>query len=216
MAEEKKSQSQLFVTSKFVNKIGKETIKSIVKEHFCSDTQIISVGSGNGAFESFYNQNIICVDPHPTKYLRNNQIYTKPLYSYVEELVREKPELIGNSNLMLISPPPGDEITYDIEAIRLLKPKCILIVGEFTGTCSSSQFWGWYEKNVDPDCERGMYGVIADFEDDLEDYGRVYCLEKNAGSVRYFCMVLKQGSNDNECVHKKEHLTHEAEQCFLM
>ena len=104
----------------------------------------VSIGSGCGAFERILfdeSDNLICVDPDPRSYtalVGNDELFYKPDYSYVKDLIKSKPEVVGNNISWIIWPEPGCILcstgscnsdlhmnSYDLEAIQLLKPKIV-------------------------------------------------------------------------------------------
>ena len=119
-------------------------------DYFMKRTKIISVGSGNACFESivrnylFENINlrldIVCVDPNPDKFIpyvsRNNlfnanfthnkRIFIQPKFRRVQELISTNSRIVENCFIMLIWPDPS--LSYDLEAILLLKPIGIFII----------------------------------------------------------------------------------------
>ena len=117
-------------------------LSNTIKDRFVEDVPIVSVGSGNGKFESFHIQNtgknIICVDPDPTASYKNKKIYIKPKYPTVKELISDLPYIVKNCNLLLIWGLPGDD--YDMEAIEKLKPLKIIVLFEDGGSAGSSRF----------------------------------------------------------------------------
>jgi hypothetical protein len=103
---------------------------------------IISLGSGNGKVENYlFNngyENIICVEPEIFSHNKEQIIYKKPDYNYVDEIICEKPEIISNCYLMIIW--PFNNNSYDIESIYKLKPKKILVLYESKGYSGSKDF----------------------------------------------------------------------------
>jgi hypothetical protein len=104
---------------------------------------IISVGSGNGKLEKYLIENdypnIICIDPKVFSHNVDKILHIKPEYDNVDEIIVKKPEVVGNCFLMIIY--PSQEGTpdsgYDIEAIRKLNPRRILVLYENIGYSGS-------------------------------------------------------------------------------
>jgi hypothetical protein len=112
------------------------------------DSEVVSVGSGNGKLElemffdvedremarDFWVPKMTCVDPKPFSHNRDNKLYFEPKYPYVSELIKTKPEMVDNCNLMLIWPSCNEEEgKYALEAIELLNPKMVVILYEVSG-----------------------------------------------------------------------------------
>ena len=104
----------------------------------------ISIGSGCGGFERILFrdcENLICVDPDPKSYTaltKNEDLFYKPHCSYVKDLIKSKPEVVGNNISWIIWSEPDcifcstgsckpdiHTNAYDLEAIQLLKPKIV-------------------------------------------------------------------------------------------
>lgn len=111
---------------------------------------IVSVGSGNGQYEwHLKNKHGLddiqwyLVDPQPEKY----RIYCPdesipPDYALVQDLVKAKPELVGNCVMFLCWPSPGKS-KYDIEAIKILQPRGVVLVYETIGCAGGTQLHHW-------------------------------------------------------------------------
>jgi hypothetical protein len=119
-------------------------------DYFMKRIKIISVGSGNAFFESIVRNNvfenmklrldIVCVDPNPDKFIphvsrknlfnasftHNKRIFIQPKFPTVQELISTNSRIVENCFLMLIWPDPN--LSYDLEAILLLKPIGIFII----------------------------------------------------------------------------------------
>ena len=117
-----------------------------MREHLDNKTPIISVGSGSGKFEYHYNHifisspedAIICIDPAPLSYNRCKKIYCEPKFSTVDDLIKNKPDIVGNCQLLIIWSPPDN--SYDIDAINLLKPGKMVILYDGSESAGSSDF----------------------------------------------------------------------------
>jgi len=118
----------------------------------------VSVGSGCGALEKLVirRHEVICVDPDPKSYTPHSEIFIQPAFPVVKELIKARPKVVNDCALWLIWPPPGcmECITgtcklerhhhvYDIEAIKLLKPKVIVLMIAADGTAGSAQLHSW-------------------------------------------------------------------------
>jgi hypothetical protein len=128
----------------------KHLSKDIINEYldtafikYGEDKKIISVGSGHADTEfSFMERNkkeIICIDPSPFSHGRFGSVLVNPKYDYVDELIKNEPDVVGNCHLLLIWPLPN-ESTYDIEAVEKLKPLSLVIIYEPTGSSGGSEF----------------------------------------------------------------------------
>jgi hypothetical protein len=117
------------------------------------DSEVVSVGSGNGKLEleMFFDvedretadyilvPKMTCVDPEPFSHNRDNKLYFEPKYPYVSELIKSEPEMVDNCNLMLIWPSCNEEEgKYALEAIELLNPKMVVILYEVSG-CAGTE-----------------------------------------------------------------------------
>ena len=124
--------------------IGLQNIQSYLDFAFIKNGKklpIISVGSGDAQVEyQFIRKHycpIICVDPKPDEFTQG-RIYVEPEYDYVSNLIKDKPELVGNCHLLLIWPYPN-ESTYDVEAIKALDPVSFILIYESTGSSGGTQ-----------------------------------------------------------------------------
>lgn len=115
------------------------------------DLPVISVGSGSGyvekqCMERIKDLNMILVDPlNPDEnefYPVPSHLSQNPSYELTNDLIVDKPEIIGNCHLFLNWPLPND-IMYDYEAILLLKPKKIIICCEVSGSSGSQKLLAW-------------------------------------------------------------------------
>ena len=118
--------------------LGIENVEQYIDFAFVTngkDLPIVSVGSGDAeteyAFERRHHKKIICVDPDP-KSFNKGITYIEPEYSYVDDLIQNQPELVGNCHLLLIWPLPNRS-EYDVDAIEKLNPLSFVIVYEPSG-----------------------------------------------------------------------------------
>lgn len=127
----------------------------------------ISVGSGDGVIEKIFSFTrpdceMICVDPFPQCFTSaSDRIFYPPAFPYVQDLVKEKPEVVGQANLMLIFPEPGcffcahgnctEKIhtqPYDFEAISALKPRSIITMICMNGSSGTDHLRFWMLTNT--------------------------------------------------------------------
>ena len=94
----------------------------------------LSIGSGNGYFEHLYSEKfkdeppIICIDPNPLSYESKDLVkpFTRPEYPTAEAFKAVNPET--ETVLFINWSGPDPENTYDIDAIKLLKPLAFFII----------------------------------------------------------------------------------------
>jgi hypothetical protein len=110
----------------------------------------VSVGSGAGVVEGYMRARcggrteIVCVDPqpaspsHPSSCASASAIAAS--HRRCGDLVAKRPELVGRCLLLLVWPLPHDDgpLAYDIEAVRLLRPRAALCVVGSCGAAGSS------------------------------------------------------------------------------
>lgn len=97
---------------------------------------IISVGCGNGVYEfeatkhdPILAKKLILVDPSPESYeLWPKSGFLKPNYPTVEDLIKQKPEVVGNCVLLLIWLNIEDH--FDFPAFDILKPLSVVCMNE--------------------------------------------------------------------------------------
>lgn len=138
--------------NKAIKHFGVDKILSTIHGFYSDnpDTPIVSVGSGLAQIEFEAKQKMpsiewICVDPNPMSF--NNYVcvpFIEPHYRMTNNLINERPNLIGNCCLFLNWCEPN-ESTYDFEAIRVLKPKGILAIFEQLGAAGGEKFHEWLE-----------------------------------------------------------------------
>lgn len=97
----------------------------------------VSVGSGNGMYEYEMTKNdedmrkkLILVDPNPESFMPypSSNKYIKPHFPLVKDLIKQKPEVVGDCVLILIW--PFYQGSYDFESILILEPRSIIILYE--------------------------------------------------------------------------------------
>lgn len=113
------------------------------------NSKIVSIGSGNGYFESLVEQKfkieIICVEPRPNKFNPIPKMNKQPDYQYTVDLVMKR--TINDCILLLNWCDPGYS-EYDYEAIILLQPKIIIWIGETNmGSAGGYRFHDWLKHN---------------------------------------------------------------------
>jgi hypothetical protein len=152
--------------------IGYERLRTYVKFAYDTNKlPFVSVGSGIGKDESKMTKEIpgikiICVDPEPLSFnkLDNNHIrdHTSdhtgdhthdnnrncdcdihmPDYPLVDDLIKERPIIVGKCNLLILWSSPNDT-TYDIEAVAKLQPQTIVTIFDMTGSAGGAFFIRW-------------------------------------------------------------------------
>lgn len=111
---------------------------------------LIDLGSGNGFITSYLINNKLNVIPVDPIILSNyfpsiDNILFRPLYETVKQMIIDKPNIVGNCNLLLNWCNPSNN-SYDYEAIKLLDPKNIIVITELTGGANSPLFHTWLRK----------------------------------------------------------------------
>jgi hypothetical protein len=123
-----------------INLFKPENIVRHIQEYakYYNYPTIISIGSGTAHIEHMatdYDNNInwICIDPDPTSY-SEGEVYIKPLYSNIDQLIETQPELVNNCHLFINWAPPientDNETPYDYDAIIKLKPISFMVIYE--------------------------------------------------------------------------------------
>ena len=100
------------------------------------DLPVVSVGSGNAAFELYLtnwcaqfgvNINWILLDPDPSDWGRPKKVFMRPDYPTVRELLKDKPEIKHNCIVLLNSiDPRGDN--YDERFVKSVRPQYIIFL----------------------------------------------------------------------------------------
>lgn len=126
----------------------KDYLRAVLDSRVDDTIAVVSVGSGNGVVERKLNDDleikVICVDPEPNRYLSCADPML-PDYPSVPALVAARPEIQGNCILLLNWASPN-ESTYDIEAVRDLRPLDVVAVVETTtGIAGGCEFHSWLE-----------------------------------------------------------------------
>ena len=145
--------------NKAIVKIGIEELDSFFELLIGDNSDpIISIGSGLGSIEAYledkYGKKIICVDPVPYSWQEPSkesflQRTHAPDYNKCNDLIKDQPDLVGNSNLFLNWALPNDNgENYDLKAIMDLKPKRILVICESSGGAGGNWFLHWYRDHV--------------------------------------------------------------------
>ena len=160
---------------------------SILK-HVKKDYPLVSVGSGSANIEKYLIDKckiseIICVDPKPKSFSRGETLI-EPSYGYVEELIKEKPEIVGNCILILIWADYGYS-TYDYEAIHLLNPVAIFTIVELTGSAGGTLFLKWLMDGIVEAPKMKLY---------LHE-----CKELNIKLPKYKSIYQHRTENSNHC-----------------
>lgn len=133
--------------------IGKQLFSDYIKSLPINES-IIEVGSGNGYISSFISDlgyNVIPIDPLVQKYYAPSidSVLLFPKYESVNRCLMNEPQLIDKCNILLnwCTPNCGN---YDYDAIRLLKPKNIIVITELTGFANSNIFQSWLREIYNP------------------------------------------------------------------
>lgn len=117
---------------------------------------IVSVGSGTGAYEFAMTQGkpalrkrLILVDPDPYSFQsrRTDGAELPPDFATVPDLVKARPEVVGNCVLLLIWPSPN-ESHYDFDAIYELNPRGIFLMLEGIDPPNACDAGGRYLQNA--------------------------------------------------------------------
>lgn len=171
-----------------ISKLLNNAIRSFSKEYVLevltafSDTYpslpIVSVGSGNGYIESqLPDREWLLVDPAPLSYdlkqgCINPKLYRKPDYRYTAELIKFKPSLSrGDQCLLFLNWTNHGEDNYDLTAIKLLKPRAVLILHEPVGGAGSTQLNAFVAGDDDEEKEFGYRAKhIYKIEDPHEEF----------------------------------------------
>jgi hypothetical protein len=150
----------------YFHKFSLKRISNALRILSFSKYPIVSVGSGNGELEyhlsqrkEFANNKFYCVDPSPESYdTYNPHAMMTPDYPYVADLIKHRPELVGNCTLLLAWADPCKN--YDMEAIQLLKPISIVAIAENSGVAGGQLFHEWcFENNIS--CNEPEYTYIG-------------------------------------------------------
>jgi len=141
--------------SKGVNTLGIENVSGQI-EHMLEQVmpdvaRIISVGSGDGLFETALEEksksveNIILVDPNPSQF---SGIEGHTDFSTAQEYVANTSEDPDNCVMLINWPyPDGEKNTgWDLQAIKDVNPKYIITIVDSTGGAGSNQFLVYLEK----------------------------------------------------------------------
>lgn len=111
---------------------------------FDAKLPIVSIGSGSGFIEWLAGQyhselNFICVDPDPMMFYHGHKInelskiFVEPEYPYVNKLLNDRPNIVGNCILFLNWTLPYEEnefcnSEYDYEALQKLNPCAVISI----------------------------------------------------------------------------------------
>ena len=127
-----------------------------VKDCLSVASHIVSVGSGNGMYEhmlcerlSSLREKLVLVDPSPESFYTYAEAKGRampPHHSTVQRLVTDRPDVVGDCVLLLIWPDP--ELEYDHEAVRLLKPRSVVMLfenpPEWPSGCAASEMMAMF------------------------------------------------------------------------
>lgn len=144
-----------------IHSFGFDRVFTLVAQ-FCKTyptLPLVSVGCGIGIVERQVrvkvSNDFFLVDPAPTSfypYAKHNaheMIVTAGMpatHSYTKELVLTNPEIAkGDACLLLLNWCDYGLNDYDLEAIRLLKPRAIFAITDNTGSAGSTQFHEFFK-----------------------------------------------------------------------
>jgi hypothetical protein len=123
-----------FAVRRFGINIVLETLHEFFSNYNLKNISRLSIGSGNAYLEFLYKKKfpsepkIICIDPNPLSF--NNDDLTKPFiipeYSTVTDFKIKNPT--AETVLLINWSGPDPDNTYDIDAIKLLKPVAFFII----------------------------------------------------------------------------------------
>lgn len=127
-----------------------------------STLPVISVGSGNAILEDIcsklYKIKIFCVDPDPTSY-KGEKIFLQPDYPYVDNLICEHENFIGNCVLIINWATP--ELNYDFEAIEKLQPIAFWVLYDENGNAGGEKFHNFIKSESNYNIEKKL---ISEFK----------------------------------------------------
>lgn len=192
-------------TSNAINFLGKplilESFQKVIDEFPNLQNNIISIGSGGGYIEKLLSDllaiNIIGIDPDPTSFIEDKTIYLEPKYPYIDDLIKENPNIIENCILFINWSNPDED--YDIQSILKLNPTCIIIVNE-TGISGAAGSIGLHQfLDINNIKTLALYNEFNELINIRELF------DKNLCNIHYFCNVkceckyLLNGYNPVEC-----------------
>lgn len=156
---------------------------------------IVSVGSGNGMIEtrlkySLPNRTWFLIDPEPESfnvYRKDMAGCSKPDFKIVDELIKSHPNLVGSCIVFLPWPIYGDETTYDLESIRDLNPKVVVLIYDILGYAGGCALHHWLGQE-----ESQSHLNQCEPLKDLEAYEKVkptssYTILKRCSAYSYNC-----------------------------
>ncbi len=142
--------------NKGIESFGEAKVKQILESFYNRyKLPIVSVGSGSGSIEHYTNNNNnniewILIDPEPSSF--HGVVIMEPNYEYIDNLIRDKPQIIGNCILFLNWCEPNYS-EYDYEAIIKLQPIAICSIyeeyNEACGAAGGEKFYEWTVSNND-------------------------------------------------------------------
>lgn len=148
------------LTNPAIISLGIEVVRSTLF-HFCDlypKLPLVSVGCGSALIErsvrSLTKNEFIMVDPAPNSYYKmthfENHVkeFGLPIdYAYTKDLAYKRPELtVGRACLLFLNWCSPGEDDYDLEAIRILKPRAILVIIDTKERAGSKQFHAFQNK----------------------------------------------------------------------
>lgn len=137
--------------------------------YMISKATTVSVGSGNGSIELQISPGIVTVEPTPKVWqISTGRIEMPPMYSFLEDLLNDRPEVVGNMNLMLIS--PHADTQYDYDAVVTAQPHCLFLVWCSDGLAGSAELLTYINRGdnyrllfaVNAGCHM-LYGTVREY-----------------------------------------------------
>ncbi len=164
----------IYKFNKGIKSFGHNEVTQILRDFYYnySDSEkfkLVSIGSGSASIEHYSKLDCILVDPDPSSFHKNDQsiVLIKPHFSYVDDLIKNDPSIIGKCLLFLNWCCPNDS-EYDYEAIIKLKPIAIMSIYETfedgSGCAGGGKFFFWTQENTDYQLVED-YGLIPSFDD---------------------------------------------------
>ncbi len=136
-----------YTFNKGIKSFGENQVKIILESFYTKfKIPIVSIGSGSGSIEHYTKSNInwILIDPNPISF--HGSVIMEPNFSYIDDLITDNPNIVGNCLLFLNWCDPNDS-EYDYEAIIKLQPIAICsiydIYDDSYGAAGGEKFYNW-------------------------------------------------------------------------
>ena len=151
------------------SKISFYTLANAINTFMDVDLPIYSFGSGDGRLEKYYNDKflknkIICIEPRPGIF-NKSPVVLQPKYSDIDQLINSEPSVVENSQAIIIWADISSK--YDIDVIKKLKPKKLLVLWESTGCAGSEEFNDYLYNNT----EYILTELISEYHDMKGPFG---------------------------------------------